>query len=299
MDADLINTEFNNAVSFELQATPGLLSPLVGSTDNYEGSGKSRVENTFEEVSLEEVEDETGDTNLQEQASRTRWIKATKPADGATLIPRNQQKLTRVPLNSPAAAAFARAARRFHDIRWLQGYFSTAYAGEDGDTAVAFKAANTVAAGGAGLTLDKLIELNEMMGLADNDMDAEMPIVLITPKQKSDLLKINEYKNADFTPGAPLVRGEVKPFMGFRFIQFNPASPRGYGSAAALTLDGATRKLPAFFPSGLHRGVWTEFFGKISDRADKRHNEQIFAEARSTVTRLNEDKCFLLECTEA
>ncbi|QQN75040.1 phage capsid protein [Croceicoccus sp. YJ47] len=294
------NTEYNDAVSFELAAKPGLLSPLVGSTENYAGSASARIENRFGEVDMEDSGERLGDTNLTDTPSTTRHIKVGPAADVAEMIDKNDQKVTRVPLNSPVAANIATAARRYHDRKWLEGYFGMGWEGEQGDIAVPFKSANIVDPGGTGLTKAKLLALREQMLLSDIDFEEEMPILLITPRQETNLFNIEEYNNSDFQDGHPLVRGEVKPWLGFRFVGFNPDSKRGYGEARHLTKpEGSTiRSLPAFVPSGLHRGVWTEFWGHIGPRPDKKLNIQLYGEARSAVVRTNEDKCFLLEVDE-
>lgn len=293
------NVEYSNAVTYELAQKPGMLSPLVGSTAPYSGNAKARIENRFDELEMEDQKGRNEDTNLTDLDSSTRWIKAGPAADTAVLIDKNDQKVTQVPLNSPIANRIALAARRYHDRKWLEGYVGTAYTGEDGDTAVPFPAGNHIAVGGTGLTKAKLLALREAMLGKDVDFDEERPIILIGPKQETDLFNISEYVDADYTPGWALARGEIKPWLGFRFVTINFDSKRGYGQLGTTLLrNGNTRLLPAFQPSGLHRGVWTEFFGHIDMRADKKLNTQIYGEARSAVTRVNEDKCFLLEVNE-
>ena len=292
------NRGYSNAVTFEMRQRPGLLAPLVGSTDNYSGQAAHRIENRFDEIEMERQEGRNEDTNLTDPESLVRWIKANKARDVAVLIEKNDQKVTEVNLGDPIARQIAVAAQRVHDDEWLLGYFGNAWGGETGDTPIPFSAGNVIDDEGVGLTLDKLIELQLRMGQNDVDFEAEMPILLITPRQRADLLRIEEYKNSDYMDGHTLVRGEVKPWMGFRFVVFNPDSPKAYKYGGALTKVGNTRRLPAFLPSGLHRGVWTEFWGDIGPRRDKKVNEQIYGEARSAVTRVNEDKTYILECVE-
>lgn len=291
------NIGFNDAVTFELQQTPGMLYPLVGSTANYAGEIKHRIANRFGHLEMEEQTGRNEDTNLTDIDSVARFIKPRRAADLGVLLDKNDQKVTQVNLGDPIAREVAAAARRYHDDSWLLGYYANAYAGEAGDTAVPFDAANTVAHGGVGLTLAKLIALRQAMALKDNNFDEEKPVILLTPRQESDLLNIAEYKNSDYQDGHPLVNGEIRGWMGFRFVRFNPDSSKAY-KQGSLTKAATTRKLPAFFPSGLHRGVWTEFFGRISERDDKKYNQQVYGEARSAVVRVDEAKCFILECTE-
>lgn len=293
------NVGYSNAVTFEMRQRPGLLYPMVGSTANYSGQASHRIENRFDELEMERQTGRNEDTNLTDPDSLTRWIKANKARDVAVLLEKNDQKVTEVKLGDPIARQIARAAQRVHDDEWLLGYFGNGWTGETGDTAVPFPSANIVEHGSTGLTKAKLIELQELMMLNDVDFESEMPVVLITPRQRSDLFGITEYVNADYQEGKPLARGEIKPWLGFRFVTFNPDSPKAYKYGGALTKDGTTRSLPAFLPSGLHRGVWTEFYGRMSERADKKYNEQIYGEARSAVVRVNEDLTYLVEVTES
>lgn len=293
------NIGFSNAVTYEMSQRAGLLYPLVGSSDNYSGQASQRIENRFDELVMSRQMVRNEDTNLSDPDSLTRWIKANPARDVAVLIEKNDQKLTEVNIGDPIAKQVAKAAQRVHDDEWLLGYFGNGWTGATGDTAVPFPSANIVAADGTGLTKAKLIELQELMMLNDVDFENEMPVVLITPRQRSDLFGINEYVNSDFNDGHVLARGEIKPWLGFRFITFNPDSPKAYPLGGALTKTGSTRHLPAFLPSGLHRGVWTEFFGRISERDDKKYNTQVYGEARSAVVRVNEDLTYLVDVVES
>lgn len=296
------NRGYSNAVTFEMRQRPGVLAPLVGSTENYSGQASHRITNRFDFMEMSRQEARNEDTNLTDPDSLVRWIKAEKARDVAVLIDKNDQAVTEVKLGDPIAKEIAEAAQRVHDDEWLIGFFGNGWTGETGDTPVPFDSANVIAHGAQGLTLDKLIATQELMGLNDIDFDAApemMPIHMITPRQRSDLLKIAEYKNSDFSGSYPLVRGEVKPFMGFRFVVFNPDSRARYKHGGALTKSGTTRKLPVFVPGGLHRGVWTEFWGDIGPRRDKKSNTQIYGEARSAVVRVDERLCYQVECTES
>lgn len=287
--------EFTLAVDFELQQVPGKLPPLVGSTAPYVGKGAQLVDR-FGDINLEEKQTRNEDTNTQDPDVTRRWIKKPKSADAATLLDRDDAKTTKVGLQSPIATQMGKGVRRYHDVQWLKGYWGDAWIGEDNaDSAVPFDSGNIIPINASGFTKAKLLLLREAMKLADNDMEQEMPIVLLDVKSESDLLQIEEYVKRDFTPDYPLVRGEIKPWLGFRFVCINLTSTSAYLAGATLSIPGTDQvHLPAFFPSGLHRGVWTEFFGDIGPRRDKKLSEQIYAEACSAVVRLDEAKCYAI-----
>ena len=290
------NIEFSNNVTATLRMEPGLVYPLCGSMASYTGNKKARIENRFGRVRMEEKQGRNSDTNTTDMDSVARWIAPGRKANVAPLIDREDMEVTSVDLASPIVKEVADAAATYHDDMFGVGYFGNAYSGELGDTAIPFKSANTIVHGAAGLTLDKLLALREMMRKRNVNIMREKPIILLMPEDETDLLQIAEYKNADFNASKPLVEGEIKPFMGFRFISITPdaeSMPKSF--ASFFTDSGVTRQLPAFVPSGLHRGVWTEFFGKITERDDKNFSQQFYGEARSAVVRTDEDKCFILQ----
>ncbi len=286
---------FQLAVEYELNQTPGKISPLVGSSGNY--SDKScEITDRFGDLYLEDKQGRNEDTNHTDIDHTRRYIKKPKSADIGALLDRDDVKATRVDIKSPLAVQAGVATRRYHDDMWGVGYFGNAWTGETGDVAVPFKAANILDHGNTGFGKSKLIELREMMNLNDVDIEAEMPICFLDPQSETALLNIDEYVNSNFQDGHPLVRGEIKPWLGFRFIRANLTSTRAFKRSASLYQPAAgVISLPVFVPSGLHRGVWTEFYGSIDTLPGKKHSTQIYAEACSAVTRLNEDKCYQMK----
>ncbi|WP_225205085.1 phage capsid protein [Novosphingobium huizhouense] len=290
------NITFSNNVTATLRQEPGMLYGLCGSSAPYTGSKKARIENRFGRLKMEEKQGRNTDTNSTDIDSVARWIAPGKKANVAPLLDRDDSETTEVDLGSPLVKEVAAAAATYHDDMFGVGYFGNAWSGELGDTAVPFKNANIIAHGGTGLTLDKLIATRELLRKRHVNIQREKPIILLQPEDETDLLQIPEYKSFDYNGSKPLENGEIKPFMGFRFFSITPdaeSMPRSYASFFAN--GGATRQLPVFVPSGLHRGVWVEFWGKITDRADKNHSEQFYGEARSAVVRTDEDKCFILQ----
>lgn len=296
--------DYQANTTFNLNQTPGLLYPLAGSSKDYHDKS-SEIEDQFDDdFNLVDKEARNSDTNNRDANSTRRWIKKPKSANVAPLLDRDDAKSTRVDIHSPLVMGTAKGVRRYHDDMFLTGFFGNAWTGENGDVAVPFKSANKIQYnfGGTsvGLTEDKLQALAEMMDLNDVDTEAEQPIILITPKQHTDLLKIDRYVNSRYTETRKLDRRELKPYLNFRFFKINLGKQAAYPRSSALTWDSvnSVRRLPVFVPSGLHRGVWTEFYGRITERDDKNFSQQVYAEACSAVTRLMEDKCYILECKE-
>lgn len=298
--------EYRLGVDYQLNEQPGKLFPLVGSTGSYTDK-KAQIEDQFDDLVAEEKTERNGDTKNVDMSAVRRWIVKPRTQNVSPLIDRDDSISTKLDLQSPAAVQTAKAIRRAQDVRWLQGYFGTAYTGEDGASTVPFNPSNILPAnagevGNVGVSLNKLIEMQMMMEEADLDLESEKPVFIYTAKQKADLLKIAEYQSRDFNPLATqaLQDGRVTDFMGFRFVPAQIGSNGAYPGAAALTLDGNGRRLlPVFLPSGLHRGIWTDFWGKVSDRGDKNHSMQIYGETCVAVARVREAKCFLFTADES
>ena len=290
------NIEFSNNVTATLREEPGLIYPLAGSTANYSGNAKARIENRFGRLAMQPKVTRNGDTENADIESSARWIAPGPLHYVAPMLDREDQQNTKVELGSPLVREVAQAAATYHDDAFMAGFFGNAYTGELGDTAVPFKSANIIPHGGTGLTKAKLIALRELMATRHVRTMREMPIILLQPQDATDLFLIEEYVNADYGRTGALETGELKPWMGFRFKEITPDAeslPTSYSSFFADA--GATRQLPVIVPSGMHRGVWVEFWSSIDDRADKQHSTQFYGEARSAATRTDEDKAFIIQ----
>lgn len=298
--------EYRLAVGYQLNEMPGKLKVLVGSTGSY-ADKKVQVEDRFDDLVAAEKVTRNGDTNNVDVSAERRWLIKPRTQNVAPLLDRDDLIATKIEVKSPIAVQTAKAIRRAQDDRWLQGYYGNAYTGEDGATAVPFKSANIVAVNqdegsNAGITLNKLIYMRMLMQSKFVDFESESPIAIITSKQHRDLLKITQIQSADYNPQATLAlqKGEALNFMGFTFITAEIGNSAAYPLASTLTVDGSGyRRVPFFVKSGMHLGVWTDFYGDISPRADKNYSTQIYAETCVAATRLNEDKCFQMLCNEA
>lgn len=299
--------EYRLAVDFQLNEVPGKLRPLAGSTGSYSDK-MAQIEDRFEDLVVAEITTRNADTVNTDIGVERRFIPKPRRQNVAPLIDRDDMLATKIDLQSPIARQTARAIRRAHDDRVLQGFYGNAYTGESGGTAVPFKAANILAvdystAGtSTGLTKNKLIGAMELIRTRLVDVEAEKPIVLITAKQVSDLLKINEVTSRDYNPGLvqALQSGQPGDFMGFRFVMTEYGNATPYpGSYSLSDAGGGIRRVPIFVPSGMHVGVWEEFYGEIGPRADKNHSTQIYGETCVGAVRVNEDKCFQVLCLES
>lgn len=182
------------------------------------------------------------------------------------------------------------ALGRSIDDAIIATFSNTAYAGKAGGTATPFKAANIVSGGATRMTLQKLLDAKLLLDNADVDPNEERYIA-VTATQLSDLLNISEIKDADFNTVRALVRGEVDTYLGFKFIVCNRLD----------TVDDASggfRICPMWVKSGTVLALGKDINTQITRRADKSYSTQVYAAMSIGATRLEEEKCVQILCTE-
>jgi hypothetical protein len=297
--------EYRLGVSYQLNENPDKYSGLAGSEGSYSDK-LAQIEDRFDDLVMREVTTRNGDTVNTDIDVERRWIPKPRRQMVAPLIDRDDIASTKLDLKAPLVVQTARAVRRARANRFLQGFYGNAYTGEVGTTAVPFKAANVLAAGGVGITKNKLISLKELIStrLVDDD-EMGLPLFIITAKQVSDLLKINELVSRDYNPlnsdtmKAALLNGVPTDFMGFTFMKSEIGNSKAFPDASTLTVNGSSERLnPVFFKQGIHKGTWTEFFGQITERDDKNFSTQVYGETIAAFTRTNEDLCFQMANVE-
>ena len=292
-------------VTNELNQKPGKFTQHFDESNSGPCSGTIKIlEDRFDIINLETQNNRTDDTNYIDIGNVRRAIRKRKPADAAILVGRHDLQATDINLEAVPPQKLADAVRRYHDDAFFDpngGFYGNAYTGEYGQTAVPFTPGNILAHGGAGITKAKLQSLMKLFNDNDVDTEAEMPILMVDNQGVIDIQNITEFASWDYNEDRPLMSGEIENmsgFMGFRFIRANLLSSRAYPSAASVIVPGANQiALPAFVPSGIYRGVWTEFFYRQGENPAKKHQVQQYAEACSAITRVDEKKCFQMICT--
>ncbi len=291
-------------VTNELNQIPGKFTQLFDESNSGQCSGTIKIlEDRFDIINLETQNNRADDTNYVDIGNVRRAIRKRKPADAAVLVGRHDIQATDVNIEAVPPKSLADAARRYHDDAFfdpLGGFYGNAYTGEYGQTAVPFTPGNIIAHGGAGITKAKLQALMKLFNDNDVDTETEEPILFIDNQGVIDLQNITEFANWEYSEDRPLARGEFaagRGFLGFRYIRCNMLSARAYPSAPGTIVPAAGQiSLPAFVPSGLYRGVWTEFFYRQGENPSKKHQMQQYAEACSAITRVDEKKCFQMVC---
>jgi hypothetical protein len=190
------------------------------------------------------------------------------------------------PTSTYARAAAAAMGRAMDDVI-ISAALGTSLTGKDGTTSTPFDSNNTIAVGGAGLTLAKLIEAKEI--LDSNDVDPSIPrYIAVSPKQITNLLDDPEVTSADYNTVRALVKGELDTYVGFKFITTN-----------RLGLDGSNdRRCFAWAMDGIKLAVGKEPTARIDERADKSYATQVYYCMSVGATRMEEAKVVEIICDE-
>tara|TARA_B100001179_G_scaffold209104_1_gene174774 strand:+ start:485 stop:1393 length:909 start_codon:yes stop_codon:yes gene_type:complete len=290
------NTAFSNNVTTTLRQEPGLGRQMAGSTENYSGNSKARIENRFGRLTMQEKTERNGDTDNTELNSVARWIKPGRTKTVAPMIDPDDQMEVSLDLGSPAIAEVAEAAAAYHDDMLFKAFFGVAYTGESGDTPVPFKNGNIIGHGGTGLTYEKIVQVRALMRKRNAPLKREMPIWYFLPEDEADLERMEEYKSFDYNGARPLEDGELKPFMGFRWMPINPdreSLPESYDNF--FEDNEQTRVNPIVFPKGMHMGIWDEFSGYIDRLPGKNQSTQYWGGSRVAGARTDEDLAFIVK----
>ena len=190
------------------------------------------------------------------------------------------------PYANNAAAAFGRSMDSVLLVAALGNAFRAENVTKDNGVNVALPAGQKIAAGAAGLTIEKLIQAKGLFWAAD--VSDEIPKhIAVTGTQLEDLLKTTEVTSADYNTVKALVRGEVDTFMGFQFHR-----------TELVNLNVADRECVAWAQDGLLLALGIDINARIGERADKQYLTQVFTQMTIGATRMEEVKVVQIDCTE-
>ena len=186
--------------------------------------------------------------------------------------------------SSTYAKAMAGAMGRAMDDAIITAATGAALTGKTGASSVALS--NTIATGGTGLTIAKLVAAKKT--LDEGSVDPSITrYIAVSPEQIEDLLNSTTVTSADFNTVKALSTGEIDSFVGFKFIVTN-----------RLGLAGSDRACFAWAEDGLLLGVGKNVTSRIEERADKSYSTQVYYCADFGATRMEEAKVVQINCAE-
>lgn len=282
---DHFHREFTTNVELLLQQKTSALVQAVP-MQSYSGEA-AQVIKQFGSVNFQEKSGRHTETVFQDIEHKQRWI---FPTDYTLALPVDKEDELRM-LNSPlspyAEAMRAAAVRKMEDVV-ITAALGSAQTGKNGSTVTAFDTANQqIAAGGVGMTIDKL--RRSLTKFRQNFAAEDQLYMVMAAKQFENLLATTEVTNSDYNTVKALVNGEINSFLGFNFIW-----------SERLPVDGSSnRRCFAFARSGLVLGQWNGLETKIGERADKEYLTQVFMRMTIGSTRTQEAKVIEVLCSEA
>jgi hypothetical protein len=290
---DHFNRSFTTNVELLLQQKSSYLADTVMQM-SYQGEA-AQVIKQFGTVVFQERTVRHKDTEFTDLIHQQRWI---FPTDWSLALPIDKEDEIRLlgDLQSPYAAAMKAAWARNVDQTIINAFFGTAQTGKNGVTGTVFPVAvtnqvavNAGAAAATGLNVEKLIQARQLLAQQEALVDGEVPTVVVTASQISDLLRQTEPTSGDFAEVKALVAGQINHFMGFNFVrsQLLPVDGSGY------------RRIPVYVKSGMAMGTWNGLETIIGLRPDKENLTQVFMRGTIGATRVQEPKVIEIKCAES
>lgn len=186
------------------------------------------------------------------------------------------------------------AMGRAMDDELIRAFFADAKTGEAGGTTTSFPGTQQVlqtvgAAAATGLNVAKLRAAKRILMANEVDLEAEMPVAIITARQHDDLLGEIQVTNLDYNSRPVMVDGKVTQFLGIHFIH-----------CERLVTDGTYRRIPVYVKSGMHLGIWNDIKNTISIRHDLQGEPwQSYSLGTFGATRIEEKKVVEIKCAES
>lgn len=248
----------------------------------------ARVKSQIGEVTAQTRTTRHADTPLIDVPHKARWISPTFKEFGAMVDDEDVLK-TIQDFDNPYAQAGAAAIGRAYDNEIISKALGAALTGENGTTSTAFDTTNQqIAVGGTGLTVAKLREALKILRSNEVDIKNDPLFCAVTAQQMDDLLATTEVGSYEYNSVKALVHGDFNTFMGFTFIH-----------TELLGLDGSSdRRVICWAKSGICLGIWDDLEVRISERADKGYNTQVYVKSMFGATRTQEGKVVEIICDE-
>jgi len=286
--------------------------------DNFEAGilelqqqGASKTEGTYRNVEMrgeqtyvnriaalddsdEGLEDERyGKTNLIEATHSRRRLVATPRSKAIPLDDNDSVRMLEDPSNAYSSAISKWFARKKDEVRLAQ-WVGTAYSGKAGATSVSLGASQQVivnlSGSSEGLTLDKLIEAQNIFGENNFDED-ETKHLALRRQQISDLLKIEKATSGDYVTIRALESGNIDEYMGFmmhRTQKCPHVTATDVASAVAWVQDSVAY------------GEYSQNMKtRVTERDDLRYVTQIYHREDFGATRLQEEGVVEIFCDES
>ena len=159
----------------------------------------------------------------------------------------------------------------------------------DASSNVALPAAQKVAVSATtDMNITKLMQAKKILDASDVDPDLPRHIVMKS-NQFYDLLGDNQIQSSDFNTVKALVAGDIDTFMGFKFHRSERLAQDASNDTLCL----------AWIPEGIGLSMGMDVKTEISERADKNHSTQVYAQMCLGAVRIEDEKVVEIACTDS
>lgn len=208
---------------------------------------------------------------------------------GGILLDRlDEPKMLIMPKND-YARNHASAYNEFIDELVIAALTGSATAVDETDTtsSVSIGAAQQIAAGGTGLTFEKVNQAARILN--QGPVPLRERYFAVSPQGLEDLLAETEVTSSDFSQLMALKTGTMTgPYMGFSWIV-----------STLLALSGTTRTCIAWQRDGIGLGLPLDLEVSIDRRADLNNSWQVLALASAGAVRIEEKRVVQVDITES
>lgn len=255
--------------------------------------GKKMDQDQVGVVRLQQRQGRHQDIPVIETPHKRRWVTAKNFWARDFIDEFDKLELLNDPTNSYSQAFAAAAAREF-DFSVVDGLLGTNFTGEEGTTPIVLPAAQKIADGGTGFTLDKLQEGVQRLKTAHAIMPGDTIHCAWTAKQEQEFVNTTEVKSSDFTMLRVLDAGGVESFykVNFHFLEDVEAA------GDMLPKTGTVRTCPLWVRSGCLVGERRKAGGRIA-WLDEKESWQVSGSWSGGSTRLQEVKVVQIDVQEA
>lgn len=172
------------------------------------------------------------------------------------------------------------------------GILGRANEGKRPGTVTGLPSGNIIAAGGTGLTIDKMINVKEDLALNEFGIETDDPLfALISPKQVTNLLKIADAASTSIPAFAidQLKTGKPTPLLGITWIVNN-----------RLPKDSSGNRLcPVWSKRNIMLGIWQDLIGDMWNDTSAKKLPYCYVSARVDAVRVQDAGVRVITCVES
>ena len=252
--------------------------------------GMSSTVETLGKVTMQERKDRNSATTYSFLEHGRRFIRI-KDFDVALLLDRFDVNKMEVNPNDPYVRTLSSALGRMKDQIIVQSLLGDAE--KHDNTKVSLPSEQKIAHGNTGLTLDKLRSAVNMLRKKDVKGSMEEPYILAhTATQLDDMLSVTQVTSSDYNIVKSLVDGQLKTFMGVKFIMV---------SEDIIEADSSNvRKIPLYSKQACKVVTNEKFLNITIDRMPAFRNAwQFYACLSMAAVRTDEIRVVEIACQES